>query len=369
MTTGPAIFIAGTRPEAIKVAPLIREASKRALDHRLILTGQHADLVEPVMSFFGIAADESLDLMTDGQTPASVVAEVLNGLSPVFARLQPSVVVVQGDTASAFAAATAAHFAGIPVAHVEAGLRSGSIWDPFPEEFNRRAVSAAASVHYAPTERAAADLLREGHSETDVLTTGNTSIDALHFALKQMPVEKSAQGRQVLVTAHRRENHARAIGNLCEVVKVFVGAQSDYSVIWPVHPNPAVRSVVISELSDVERVRLVDPLDYGDFCVAMRSAHFIVTDSGGVQEEAPALRKPVLVFRERTERPEAVDAGVAKLVGTDPNKLLESMTSLASDAAEYQRMSAGGSPYGDGHAAGRIVSDMAARFGVAQGSR
>lgn len=362
---GPILLVGGTRPEVIKLGPVFQAFGQLgALDRvRVVLTGQHVALVQPFLEFFALPVHRSLNVMVDRQSPTHVTISVLREMESLLAEERPACVVVQGDTTSAMAAAIAAHYAGVPVAHVEAGLRSDDLRSPFPEEFNRRAISAVADVHFAPTVRAGVRLRAEGHPEGDILVTGNTSIDALYCALARIgPTDHLVGDRTLLVTAHRRENHAAALRELCLAILRLVAEFPRVRFRYPVHPNPAVRDVVHPMLSGNASVLLENPLGYVEFVRAMRDSYFIVTDSGGVQEEAPALGKPVLIFRDTTERPEAVEAGVAKLVGTRSAGLYAEMRTLLVDPGAYARMTKGGSPYGDGGAGLRIVTELLRRF-------
>ena len=358
-----ALLVMGTRPEIVKLGPVYREFCRRGLRDRVrvLLTGQHKELATPFLQRFAIEPDCDLVLMTHNQSLTHIAVAVMEGMERFLSSEVPSWVVVQGDTTSAAAAAVAAHLGQSHVAHVEAGLRSGDIWSPYPEEFNRRAISAASSCHFAPTEGARLRLLAEGHPEATVEVTGNTGIDALLMAVEELGPEppKDWEGKTILVTAHRRESHEEALGALCRALRRLVEGEPDVRVVYPVHPNPNVRRVVELELAGLERVDLRPPLDYLAFVAQMRACDFIITDSGGIQEEAPALGKPVLIFRDTTERPEAVEAGVARLVGTREEDLLAEALLLLRDPKHYKRMATGGSPFGDGHAAERIVTRLA----------
>jgi len=366
MTLGPILIVVGTRPEAIKMGPVYHALQDSGLADRtrVILTGQHGELVRPFLELFELPVHENLRVMTPDQSLTHVTVAVLSAMEGVLLRERPCCVLVQGDTTSAMAAAMAAHYAKIPVAHVEAGLRSDDLENPFPEEFNRRAISSLASLHFAPTERARLRLLAEGHRPHDVLTTGNTGIDALYLALKRATTlgGPPPSKRTVLVTSHRRENHDGGLEALARAIRRAAAARPDIRFVFPVHPNPRVRETVYHALDGVAGVDLCAPLDYVSFVRAMRDAYFLLTDSGGVQEEAPALGKPVLVFRKTTERQEAVEAGVAKLVGTDEEEVFGWICRLLDDHDLYTRMATGGSPYGDGRAAHRIASAIKERL-------
>lgn len=360
----------GTRPEVIKMAPVIEALRNATWAHCTVLaTAQHRGMLDQMLDFFGIRADVDLDAMRENQTLPELLARLLPALDGALARLKPDIVLAQGDTSTVLAVALAAFYRRVPFAHVEAGLRTGRIDLPFPEEANRVLAARLAALHFAPTLRARENLAAEGIT-AGVHVVGNTVIDALlRTAARQMPLPVSIDPsrRLVLVTAHRRDAHGEPIRHICAGVRAVVERHADVEVLWPVHPNPAIRSVVEGEMSGVERVRLVEPLDYGAFVSAMKRATIILTDSGGVQEEAPALGKPVLVMREDSERPEALRAGVARLVGTDPALIAREASRLLGDAAHYQRMAGGGSPYGDGRSAERIVRHVGRFLGVAGG--
>lgn len=355
------MLLFGTRPEAIKVAPLLRELRRRGdgVTPVTVVTAQHRQMLDQVLGVFGLEPDYDLNLMRDNQTLASLTSLVLERVTEVLAQERPDVVLVQGDTTTAMAAALAAFYQQIPVGHVEAGLRTGLRYRPFPEEINRRLVSELATYHFAPTTTAAQALRAEGIPASDVYVTGNTVIDAL----RQMadyphagPLPPLPDGhRLILLTAHRRENFGHPLEDICAAVLDVVGRYPDVEIAYPVHLNPRVQSVVQERLQGQPRIHLLPPLDYLDFLQVMKQAYLVLTDSGGIQEEAPALGKPVLVLRTETERPEAVAAGTVKLVGTDVGRIIAETRVLLDDAGAYQRMAQAVSPYGDGHAAERIV--------------
>ncbi len=369
----------GTRPEAIKMAPVVHALRQRAqqgadLRPRVYVTGQHRDMLDQVLRLFDLEADADLDVMQPGQQLPDLTARMLTGLSALFERDRPDLVLVHGDTTTALAGALAAYYQRIPVGHVEAGLRTGQRYSPFPEELNRRLVDHLATYHFAPTARAAANLAAEGIAPDNILQTGNTVIDALLLTLKrqgrdaglrlfeQAPELGAAIAggmRVVLVTSHRRENFGTGLVGICQALRDLTHTFPDVDVAYPVHPNPNVRATVENLLSEAERVHLLPPLDYDLFCYLMSESHLILTDSGGVQEEAPVLNKPVLVLRDTSERPEAVAAGAARVVGTQRRAIVEAASRLLNDAREYQRMADAPSPYGDGRAAERIVDFIA----------
>ena len=367
------LFIFGTRPEAIKLCPLIRHMRRHGgLEGYVCVTAQHRGMLDQVLDCFGIRPDCDLDLMQPGQTLAQTTARVLAALDPVLAREAPSMAIVQGDTTTTMAGAMAAFYRRIPVAHVEAGLRTNDLSKPFPEEFNRMVTTRVAALHFAPTEWARRNLLAEGVAEERILVTGNTGIDAVLETAEalqegQLPapdwhwlrLEQGGQPRKlVVVTAHRRESFGDGIEHICDAL-LELAARPDVQIVYPVHRNPEVLGPVSRRLEGHPNVVLTEPLNYVSFVDLMRRCYLIVTDSGGIQEEAPSLGKPVLVLRERTERPEAVEAGTVRLVGSDPRKIVAEAASLLDDAAEYHRRSRIHNPYGDGQASQRIAAAIA----------
>ncbi len=356
------VFVIGTRPEAIKLAPVVLGARPPRFEARVLTTSQHREMLEPILGEFGIAPDLDLAIMRPDQDPAQVTTAALQGLDAALARLEPDCVVVQGDTTSSFAGALAAFYRRVPVAHVEAGLRTGDPTQPWPEEMNRRLTAQLASHHFAPTPRARENLLREGIDPARVRVTGNTAIDALLWsveAARRKGILEPTGARTLLVTAHRRENHGAPLERICRALLRLVERIPDLEVSYPVHLSPRVRATVMERLAGHPRIELCDPLGYGAFVRAMQRARVLLTDSGGVQEEAPSLGKPVLVMRETTERPEAIEAGTARLVGTDPERIVAEVSRLFEDPAHYQRMASGVNPYGDGKSAGRILDALA----------
>ena len=359
------LVVIGTRPEAIKLAPVVRAARAAGFDVQVCVTGQHREMLRPVLELFDIAPDHDLDLMTPGQTLSRLTSAALEGTTGVIEKCKPSWVIVQGDTTTALAAALAAFYRGIPVAHVEAGLRTNDKRQPFPEEANRRMVDDLADLHFPPTERARANLIREGHSGATLRVTGNTGIDALRYAISldyeiaRGPLAAIPRDRRiVLVTAHRRESFGDGIVAICRALERLVGETDDIQVVYPVHLNPNVQDPVRARLSDNERITLLPPLDYMSLIQLMRASTLILTDSGGIQEEAPSLGRPVLVLREVTERPEAVEAGCARLIGTNESRIVREARRLLEDDAAYQRMAHVANPFGDGHASERIVDAL-----------
>jgi UDP-N-acetylglucosamine 2-epimerase (non-hydrolysing) len=355
--------VLGTRPEAVKLAPLVLAAQARPdlFEVDVISTGQHREMLASMLGWFGIEPAVSLNIMRENQDLAHITMASLDGINQRLKTHRPDWVVVQGDTTTTFVGALAAFYHQIPVAHVEAGLRTHDLYSPFPEEANRVMTGHLSSMHFPPTEGARANLLREGISDRRILVTGNTGIDALLWTRQKLMATQAhgtPSGRQILVTAHRRENHGDPMRQLCAAILGILDRFDDVSVHFPVHLSPKVREVVMPTLSGHPRVKLTEPLDYPDFVAAMMDSHLILTDSGGVQEEAPSLGKPVLVMRESTERPEAVQAGTAKLVGASQERILHEASLLLSDAAEYARMAQAINPYGDGQAAPRVLDAL-----------
>jgi UDP-N-acetylglucosamine 2-epimerase (non-hydrolysing) len=360
----------GTRPEAIKLAPVYHELLKRGDSMRTVscVTGQHRELLDTVLDLFQIQVDYNLNTLVHDQDLFHITSTVLCGVKDVLKREMPDLVVVQGDTSSAFATALAAFYLKIPVAHVEAGLRSYDQFQPFPEEINRRLIAPLADLHFCPTPRAAVHLTQEHIDPASVHVVGNTAVDAVLAAVRRArqrtddPRElfspRLPPGRMILVTGHRRENFGDGLTNLCMALCDLVDTFPDVTVVYSVHPNPNVREPVQRLLGNRDRVSLVPPPDYFTFVRLMDAAFIIITDSGGIQEEAPSLGKPVLVARAVTERPEAVEAGVAILVGTDREKIVREASRILLDADHYTSMMARGNPFGDGHAAERIVEAM-----------
>jgi UDP-N-acetylglucosamine 2-epimerase (non-hydrolysing) len=359
----------GTRPEAIKMAPVIRAFRAAPWARcRVLLTAQHRELVDPMLAFFGIEPDIDLDLMRSNQSLVDLTSRMLPAVHDAVDRERPDIVLAQGDTTTVFVTALASFYRRVPFAHVEAGLRTGRLDAPFPEEANRVLAGHLSALHFAPTEGARANLRREGIPDDRILVTGNTVIDALLLAAaRDVPigVDLDPAKRTILVTAHRRDSFGEPIRRVCRAVAELHERFPDVQFLWPVHPNPSIKPVVERAMSGLARVRLCDPLPYGAFVAAMKCAALVLTDSGGVQEEAPALGKPVLVLREESERPEAIAAGVARLVGQDPAAIVAEAGRLLRDAEAYRAMSRGASPYGDGRAADRIVDAVARYTGIA----
>ncbi len=361
--------IFGTRPEAVKMAPIIGAlAGDERFEPTTVVTAQHREMLDQVNELFGIVPDVDLDLCRDGQTLAGLTANMVTGLSAVIAERRPDVVLVQGDTTSTFVGALSAFYERVPVAHVEAGLRTGDLASPFPEEANRKLVSAIADLHLAPTPVSAANLRREGVDRGRIVITGNPVIDALDLALARHRTEPeviadlTVDRRVVLVTTHRRESWGEPMRDTAQAIAELARAERDVVVVFPVHRNPIVRAAVMPALAGLGNVRVVEPLAYGDFCRVMARCELVITDSGGVQEEAPRLGKPVLVMRDTTERPEAVEAGTVLLVGTDRAQIVSHARRLLGDELEYAAMAAAVNPYGDGRAAERTVAALWHRY-------
>jgi UDP-N-acetylglucosamine 2-epimerase (non-hydrolysing) len=355
----------GTRPEAIKMAPVIRALDKTDwADCRVLLTGQHRELVDEMLGYFGIVPDADLAVMRPDQSLPDLTARLLAAIAEALRSSPPDMVLAQGDTTTVLATSLACFYLRVPFGHVEAGLRTGRIDNPFPEEANRVIASRLATIHFAPTAAARENLLREGISDDAVHVTGNTVIDALlEAASRETPIgvdfDFGPSSRLILVTAHRRDSFGAPLARICRAVAELHDRHPDIAFLWPVHPNPSVEPVVRARLGSLSRVRLCEPLGYGPFVSALKRSFLVLTDSGGVQEECPALGKPVLVLRDESERPEAIAAGVARLVGTDPTTIVREAGRLLTDATAYRSMACGISPYGDGHAADRVVAGVA----------
>ena len=360
------LTIMGTRPEAIKLAPVLLEMRERPnLRSTVCVTAQHRQMLDQVNDWFGIVPDIDLDLMSANQKLADFAAKALTGITRVLEDLSPDIVIVQGDTTTAMMAALAAAYRRVDVAHIEAGLRTDDLYNPFPEEINRRVVSAVGRYHFAPTERAADALRREGIAGKLIHVTGNTVIDALRQTANRpvsmaLPFCEQTGHRTILVTAHRRESFGAPFEDLCTALRNLADRNDDIELVYPVHLNPNVREPVNRLLAGHPRIHLIEPLRYEQFVHLMMRSYFLLTDSGGVQEEAPFLGKPALVMRENTERPEAVEAGTARLVGTDPGRIVAAAEELLRNEPVYRDMTRGGSPFGDGWSARRIVDILAA---------
>lgn len=374
MTKNRISLIFGTRPEAIKLCPLILAMQDRPeLQPHVCVTAQHREMLDQVLDVFGVRPDFDLSLMRPAQSLASLTARAVEGIDEYLRQFRPDMVLVQGDTTTVFAASLASFYHRIPIGHVEAGLRTWNRFSPFPEEANRVLTSRLASLHFCPTDNAKKNLINEGIRNQDVSVTGNTVIDALLFAVKknrmEMPVIHGLpkdlqpstvmplQPRVVLVTGHRRENFGQGLASICDAIATAAHCFADVHFVYPVHLNPnvsvAVRKYFVNR--PTPNVHLIEPLSYLHFVAMMERSHVVLTDSGGIQEEAPSLGKPVLVTRDTTERPEAIEAGAARLVGTDPQKIVESLATLLTDNCVYASMSTAHNPYGDGHASHRVI--------------
>ncbi|MFB6285647.1 MAG: non-hydrolyzing UDP-N-acetylglucosamine 2-epimerase [Candidatus Bipolaricaulia bacterium] len=367
-----ALAILGTRPEAVKLASVIGSLhASDAFDARVGITGQHRELIRPFLGVFGIEPDWDLALMAPDQTLTDLTSVALSKLRETLDQERPDVVVVQGDTTTAFAATLAAFYQRIPIAHVEAGLRSGNRDNPFPEEAHRRLVDAISDYLFAPTDDARANLIAEGHPASRIWVTGNTAIDAMLDAVDdprldevKLPIEWDGDRRLVVVTAHRRESFGADLANICHALRRLATERDDVEIVYPVHVNPHVRVPVCERIGHEDRIHLIDPLPYLEFVKLLRCAHVVLTDSGGIQEEAPALDVPVLVMRRATERPEVVESGAGRLVGTDIDGIVSATSRVLDDAEERDRMARAPNPFGDGHAGARIVRALEAAFGA-----
>jgi UDP-N-acetylglucosamine 2-epimerase (non-hydrolysing) len=365
------LFVFGTRPEAIKMSPLVKifKQHTNRFDIRVCVTAQHREMLDQVLSFFEITPDYDMNLMRQGQNLYQLTTDIVVGLKPVLEEFTPDIVFVHGDTTTSMAAALAAFYSKAKVAHIEAGLRTYNKYAPFPEEINRQITSRITDYHFAPTETARQNLLREGISDDSIIITGNTVIDALLWAQKKLKyyddkeIQQSKEivdptKRLILVTGHRRENFGVGFLNICKAIKQIAENYDDVQIIYPVHLNPNVQKPVYELLSGQSNIRLINPLAYPSFVWLMSRSYLILTDSGGVQEEAPSLGKPVLVMRDTTERPEAVEAGTVKMVGTDTKKIATTISSLLDNRSIYELMSKALNPYGDGMAALRILEKL-----------
>lgn len=360
------MFVFGTRPEAIKLCPLVKEFEKHTDKFKtsICVTGQHRVMLDQVLKIFDIVPDFDLNLMKNDQTLFDVTSGILVEVGKIIKEEKPDLALVQGDTTTTFATSLAAYYHKVKVGHVEAGLRTGNKYSPFPEEINRKITTAIADIHFAPTQKSKNNLLLEGIKDNDIVVTGNTVIDALLWVRKKMQEEArdykelesiDFKKRIVLVTNHRRENFGQDFINICKALKEIAVTHSEIEIVYPVHLNPNVRKPVYNVLSGIPNVKLIEPLEYEPFIFLMDKCYFIISDSGGIQEEAPSLGKPVLVTRNTTERPEAVEAGVVKLIGTNSDVIVREAERLINDATSYARMSIMQNPYGDGQACKRIV--------------
>jgi UDP-N-acetylglucosamine 2-epimerase (non-hydrolysing) len=350
----------GTRPEAIKMAPVIQELWHKNIDTVVCTTSQHRQMLDQMLSLFDIEPDIDLRLMQENQTLSALTSAVMTAVTATLVKFQPAVVLVQGDTTTAAITALASFYQQIPVGHIEAGLRTFDIYNPFPEEVNRKLISTITTFNFAPTEHAVENLVHEGVPAAKIIKTGNTIVDALlaiekKYCAMPLPVDIPDDKKLILVTAHRRENFGMPLANICAALQEIVKTFPEIEIIYPVHLNPRVKNDVEKYLGGIERIHLIAPLDYHELVAVMKRAHIILTDSGGIQEEAPSFGKPVLVLRHATERPEGVEAGVARLIGTDKQSIIDHVALLLRNDAAYKKMAMSVNPYGDGRAAERIV--------------
>ncbi|MDF1683487.1 MAG: UDP-N-acetylglucosamine 2-epimerase (non-hydrolyzing) [Legionellaceae bacterium] len=373
------LCVFGTRPEAIKMAPVVKHlAEHAAFESNVCVTGQHRQMLEPFLNLFKIKPDFDLNVMTPNQTLSKLTSNILQGLVGVFEHYRPDVILVHGDTTTTLATSLAAYYHQIPVAHVEAGLRTGNIFLPWPEEANRKLTGVLAAQHFAPTPLSRQNLLDEGVPSDSIHVTGNTVVDALFDVLQQFESNPALEQnyakqfsfltpkrRMILVTGHRRENFGGGFERICQALVRIAQAFPDVDIVYPVHLNPQVQAPVSELLSSTPNIHLIAPVDYLPFVYLMKASYMILTDSGGIQEEAPSIGKPVLVMRDTTERPEALDAGTVQLVGTEAPVIVSAVTRLLEDAEHYRRMSQAQNPYGDGDASRRIAEALLIRFGEA----
>ncbi len=354
------MLVFGTRPEAIKMCPLVNELKKReGIKTVVCVTGQHRQMLDQVLDAFSVTPDYDLSIMKDKQTLFDVTVNILEKIKPVLEEEKPDVVLVHGDTSTTFVTALACFYLSIPVGHVEAGLRTYNIRSPYPEEFNRQAVGIVAEYNFSPTEMSRDNLLREGKDEKSIYITGNTAIDALKTTVRadytHPDLEWAKGSRLIMITAHRRENLGEPMHRMFRAIRRIIDENPDVKAIYPIHMNPVVRQAAKEELSGCDRIRIIEPLEVLDFHNFLAHCYMIITDSGGIQEEAPSLGKPVLVMRDTTERPEGIAAGTLKLVGTDEQFIYENFRELLQDRKAYEKMSHASNPYGDGHACERIA--------------
>ncbi|MDD2627573.1 MAG: UDP-N-acetylglucosamine 2-epimerase (non-hydrolyzing) [Clostridia bacterium] len=359
--------IFGTRPEAIKMAPLVIELQKRKEIQSVVCsTGQHKEMLAQVLEIFQLEPDYDLNIMRPGQTLKDITTNILLNLEEVLKKEKPDIVLVHGDTSTAYSAALSAFYNQIPIGHVEAGLRTYNLKSPFPEEFNRQSIGLIADMHFAPTERAKEHLLKEGKDQNSIFVTGNTAIDALKYTVKDNYqndlLKKLENKKMILLTAHRRENIGKPLKNICNAVKRIVEENEDIVVVYPIHLNPIVRETAKGILGDMDRVKFIEPLDAIGFHNFMSKAYLVLTDSGGIQEEAPSLGKPVIVLRDTTERPEGVEAGTLILAGTEENDIYNRTKELLTNVDLYEKMKTTSNPYGDGFASKRIVDEIIKRI-------
>lgn len=351
------MLVFGTRPEAIKMCPLVKELKKRGIfEVKILVTGQHKEMLDQVLDVFELKADYNLNIMKDKQSLFDVSINILERIKPILEKEMADIVLVHGDTSTSFVAGLSAFYLGIPVGHVEAGLRTYNKYSPYPEEFNRQAIGSLSDFHFAPTKKSYDNLIKEGKDEKKVFVTGNTVIDALATTVRDDYENENIpeNSRMILLTMHRRENLGQAMRNSFRAIKRIVDDNEDISLVYPIHKNPLVREIAGEVFDKNPRIKLIEPLNVIDFHNFMKKAYLVMTDSGGIQEEAPALGKPVLVLRDTTERPEGVEAGTLKLVGLDEDEIYRQTSLILNDKKEYDKMSKATNPYGDGHASERI---------------
>ena len=361
------LSVFGTRPETIKMAPLVKELEKRKeIESVICVTGQHRQMLDQVLGAFDITPDYDLNIMKDGQTLTDITVGVLEGMNRVIEEVKPDIVLVHGDTSTAFATALSAFYQRVPVGHVEAGLRTYNKYSPYPEEINRQFIGTVADMNFSPTEKSKNNLISEGKDPATVYVTGNTAIDAMSLTVREDyfdEVTEWAKGsRLIVLTAHRRENIGDTMKGMFRAIRKICEKYPDVKIVYPVHLNPAVVSAANEVLGNMDRIRLIKPLEVVEFHNLLARSYIILTDSGGIQEEAPSLHKPVIVLRDTTERPEGVEAGTLKLAGTDENVIFEMIDSLLSDKEEYDKMAKAENPYGDGHASERIADAIIEKF-------
>lgn len=355
------ILVFGTRPEAIKMCPLVNELkSREGIETIVCVTGQHRQMLDQVLNAFQITPDYDLAIMKEGQTLFDITTRVLNGMKGILEKVRPDVVLVHGDTSTSFSTALAGFYLQIPIGHVEAGLRTRNLYSPWPEEFNRQAVSVMSTYNFAPTRLAEQNLIKEQHKAETIWVTGNTAIDALKTTVRKNYTHEQldwvGDSRLILITAHRRENLGEPMCHMFRAIKRVLDAHEDVKAIYPIHMNPAVREAANAVFGRDDRIRMIEPLDVLDFHNFMQRSYLILTDSGGIQEEAPSLGKPVLVMRDTTERPEGIEAGTLKLTGTDEGTIYHMFTELLENKEEYEKMAHASNPYGDGYASVRIAN-------------
>ncbi|MBQ7595779.1 MAG: UDP-N-acetylglucosamine 2-epimerase (non-hydrolyzing) [Clostridia bacterium] len=363
------MIVIGTRPEAIKMCPLINELKKRNNFKTIVcVTGQHKEMLDQVITVFNVKTDYALSIMKEKQTLFDITVNILNSIKAVLEKEQPDIVLVHGDTSTTFAASLACFYLHIPIGHVEAGLRTYDVYSPFPEEFNRQAVDIVADIYFAPTQKAKENLVAENHNINKIYITGNTAIDALKTTVKDdyshSELEWAEGSRLILITAHRRENLGEPMHNMFRAIRRILDENSDVKAIYPIHMNPVVRRIASEEFGDCDRIHIIEPLQVIDFHNFLNKSYIVLTDSGGIQEEAPTLGKPVLVMRDTTERPEGIAAGTLKLVGTQEKTIYNEIKLLLENDDEYHRMSVASNPYGDGRASIRIVDILENYFNL-----